>query len=96
MFPKTREFMVSKSGEVFYTEDGILKKTDSLEAYQEMIAEEKRISKLYFEIRTGKSYYKILLANRDMVFQALDEIKDFDIRVKEQMRYFKEREANGL
>ena len=60
----------------------------------------KRVSKLYFEITVGeglsRSYYKLPLVDRDMVFQVLGEIKDFDNRVKEQMRYFKEREENGL
>lgn len=100
MKPKTRQFMVAKSGEVFFTEDGILKRMDSMEGYQEMVKEEERVSKLYFEITVGegnnKTYYKLQLVNRDMVFQVLNEIRDMDTRIKEQTRYFQEREANGL
>ena len=54
MINKTRQFMVAKSGEVFYTEDGILRRMDSMEGYQAMIDEEKRVSKLYFEITVGE------------------------------------------
>lgn len=98
-----RQYMVAQSGEVFYIKDGILKRMDSIEdyqAYEEVIMEEERKSKLYFEITVGEgmksTYYKLQLINRDMIFKVLDEIKDIDTRIKEQTRYFKEREENGL
>ncbi|MDA3931702.1 MAG: hypothetical protein PF513_03105 [Tenericutes bacterium] len=93
---KNRQYLIAHSGEIYYVEDGVLKKKKSIQEYQDMLEEEKRLAELYFEITINKCYYKIQLANKKKIFAVLDTIEDFEIRCQEQLRYFKEREKNNL
>ena len=102
-----RQHMVASDGKVYFVEGGLLQVIDTLEDYKEMIARKEREaeelraliekrSSTYFEITVDGTYYKQLMVDRNGVFRILATIKDIDTRIKEQTRYFKEREASGL
>lgn len=102
-----RQYKVATDGKVYFVEDGLLQVLDTLEEYKEMIAlkdkkieeqralNEKRAS-TYFEITVEGTYYKLLMVNRVGVFKALARIRNIEERIKEQTRYFKEKEEAGL
>lgn len=92
---KKRQYMVAESGEVFYTEGFKLKKARNLEEYNAMVERERKLATTYFEITVNGCYHKIQMVNETAVFKVLKELT-FEERVKEQTRYFKEKEAMGL
>ncbi len=102
-----RQHLVATDGKVYFVEDGLLQVLDTLEEYKEMIAlkdkkieEQRALNKkrasTYFEITVEGTYYKLLMVNRDGVFKALARIRNIEERIKEQTRYFKEKEEAGL
>lgn len=102
-----RQYKVATDGKVYFVEGGLLQVIDTLEEYEEMIAQkekeaeelrvfmEKRAS-TYFEITIDGTYYKKLMVDRDGVFKILATIKSFEKRVEETSRYFQEKEEAGL
>ena len=101
-----RQYKVASDGMVYFVEGGLLQVIDTLEEYKEMIARKekeaeelsafiKKRSSTYFEITVDGTYYKQLMVDRDGVFRILATIKNFEKRVEETSRYFKEKEVLG-
>ena len=102
-----RQYKVASDGMVYFVEGGLLQVIDTLEEYKEMIARKEKESEelrafiekrssTYFEITVDGTYYKQLMVDRDGVFRILATIKNFEKRVEETRRYFKEKEEAGL
>lgn len=91
-----RNFLTATDGEIFYTENGGIKRIENLQAFNEMVAEEKRIATTYFTVTIGGIKYSYQMYNFKVIMNLLKRIPNLDTRIQEQARYIKEKEEANL
>ena len=66
--------LIAKSGEVFYTINGNLKKADNMQEYQRVLDREKILRETFFEFYIGTDYHKILATRTSMIMQLITSL----------------------
>ena len=70
--------LIAKSGEVFYTINGNLKKANNMQEYNKILEKEKVLRETFFEFRIGNDYHKVLATRTAMIMHLITSIKDIN------------------
>lgn len=66
--------LIAKSGEVFYTINGNLKKANNMQEYNKILEKEKVLQETFFEFYIGKDYHKILATRTAMIMHLITSL----------------------